>query len=543
MNIQSSPVEHWHVFEGANLSRCGEIFNAVKLPEWVDIEFILSSNPGLAELLIDNKDLLPQLNEYELIEHIISLSGKQDLLLNKWFDVSQYERMRPDVAQAPVNSTFHYFSANGPNLYPNLNGEDFNITDYVEKKRINAAMSYSFDKKEILDSWSVSNHNPEINSSSEFLDKISQLGKKNLVISLSHDDAFSNPGGIQKIIRQENSDSLLRENICYVHISPVQAVPFSVDFLGKTQIVSRITINGVFAGNYLLGSIFTAILKYYQNDNLYLFIHHFYGFPLGDISYFASNIARHHNAYLWIHDYSSQCDSYTLLRDGIIQCSSPPPDSVECKFCAYGTSRNQHLKHMAKIFNIVNMKYIVPSEAAKDVFFNSHLQPKLQENAFVVPHLSVSDISLEKRVIDPSSKRVRIAYIGYPADHKGWIEFEALTKCKILSKKVEWFHFGKGNTSPVINSEYFNGTQNKDIVQTIRDYGIDFAIIWPLWQETFCFVGYEAALSGCHILTNSHSGNVAHSNLPSKVKTILKILISYIIICSISVVVKHTKLT
>ena len=117
---------------------------------------------------------------------------------------------------------------------------------------------------------------------------------------------------------------------------------------------------------------------------------------------------------------------------------------------------------------------------------------------------------------------IRIAYIGYTANHKGWIEYEALTRSKALSKNVEWFHFGKGSTRPSVHSEYFDGTQNKDIIQVIREFKIDFAIIWPLWQETFCFAGFEAALGGCHILSNSYSGNVAHSNLPAECKTIFE---------------------
>ena len=35
-------------------------------------------------------------------------------------------------------------------------------------------------------------------------------------------------------------------------------------------------------------------------------------------------------------------------------------------------------------------------------------------------------------------------------------------------------------------------------------------------------MGFEAALSGCHILTNSRSGNVVNSNLPAEVKTIFE---------------------
>ena len=219
-------------------------------------------------------------------------------------------------------------------------------------------MSHSFDKEQLLKKWSSGDQNGELKSSIDLLNKINNFGKEKIIISLSHDDAFSNFGGIQKIIRQENLDSLSRKDICYVHISPVQAAPFSVDFLEITQVATRITINGKLAGNYLLGSVFNSIIRTYQNDNLYLFIHHFYGFPLGAIAFFASNVAKMNNAFLWIHDYSSQCNSYTLLRDNIIQCSSPPPNSTECSYCAYGTTRSQHLKHMAKLFNINNLKYI-----------------------------------------------------------------------------------------------------------------------------------------------------------------------------------------
>ena len=296
MEAKTQPFKHAGNFKKVDLSLRYSDLNAIDFPDWVDIEFILSTNPGLAELLVDSKDFLSELNEFQLIQHIIDLSGKPDLLLNKWFDVHEYERIRPDVMQASVNSTIHYFSTNGPRLYPELNGENFNIINYIEKKKINAAMSHSFDKDEVLKSWSIPDQNFKIDRSCVLLDKISQLGKKKLVISLSHDDAFSNLGGIQKIIRQENIDSLSRKDICYVHICPVQAAPFSVDFLKKTQTISRITVNGLFAGNYLIRSVFNSILRDFRDDNLYLFIHHFFGFPLETIYHFAFNVAKKINA-------------------------------------------------------------------------------------------------------------------------------------------------------------------------------------------------------------------------------------------------------
>jgi len=38
---------------------------------------------------------------------------------------------------------------------------------------------------------------------------------------------------------------------------------------------------------------------------------------------------------------------------------------------------------------------------------------------------------------------------------------------------------------------------------------IDAVLIWPLCQETFSLVAYEAVAAGCAVITGSDSGNVA----------------------------------
>ena len=47
------------------------------------------------------------------------------------------------------------------------------------------------------------------------------------------------------------------------------------------------------------------------------------------------------------------------------------------------------------------------------------------------------------------------------------------------------------------------------MMRAVETLGIDVAMIWALWPETFCFTAYEAIAAGAVILTSPTSGNVA----------------------------------
>jgi hypothetical protein len=47
------------------------------------------------------------------------------------------------------------------------------------------------------------------------------------------------------------------------------------------------------------------------------------------------------------------------------------------------------------------------------------------------------------------------------------------------------------------------------MVKALRKHQIDIAFLWSIWPETYSFTLHEAFASGCFVVTNSLSGNIA----------------------------------
>jgi glycosyltransferase involved in cell wall biosynthesis len=78
-------------------------------------------------------------------------------------------------------------------------------------------------------------------------------------------------------------------------------------------------------------------------------------------------------------------------------------------------------------------------------------------------------------------------------------------------KEFDFYHFGSIPTSE-FGIRYFPLKNNYKDLNSARDllihHRIDAVFICPNWEETFCFVAYEALAAGCKVICNSESGNV-----------------------------------
>ena len=168
------------------------------------------------------------------------------------------------------------------------------------------------------------------------------------------------------------------------------------------------------------------------------------------------------------------------------------------------------------------MKFIFPTKAAKENAMSGFTTIPEDAEKIILPHVELCDLNYKKRKVNTSIKNIKVAFIGSPVEHKGWEEFKILTSIPKISNHVDWYHYGKGNVGKPIESKYFDGTQkdNASLVETMRKDDIDIALIWPLWQETFCFTAFEAVYAGCHIVTNSRAGNVTSGGIPESCRSI-----------------------
>lgn len=516
----------------------------MKNSEWIDIKFISSqvSNEAARKRLgkFINEKRLDDLTIQEIIEEVNFAeenvtNSNEALLLNKWFDFKKYESYRNDVKNAPINSTLHFFSTNASELYPDLARKEIQPMKLIEKRSCNRLIDRKyFSKDEIMHEWkkeeSFKNH--WLNKSA-LRSLLSSTSSHKAVLSFSHDNPFENAGGIQKIIRHEvqNTNSQTR----YISIFPFQSYPFTIsdNKIDKKLNILGIAIDGIFKGYTISSAVYNAFIEAFDATNVTCILHHVFGFDTKKLSNFLKILKGKSNIYFWVHDYCTSCISYTLLREDLHQCKSPSLNSIYCEFCIYGDERKRHTNSMKLITKISSITFVYPSKSAYENAQEGYSTIPKESKSIILPHVKLKDPKLRKRKINTRHHNLRIAFIGSPVHHKGWEEFNLLTKIPKISNCIDWYHYGKGVVPKTVISKYFDGTKNDgtDLLKTIKEDDIDVAIIWPLWQETFCFVAFEAAYAGCHIMTNSQAGNVTSGDIPDSCRTIFKTLddmISYL---------------
>lgn len=161
-----------------------------------------------------------------------------------------------------------------------------------------------------------------------------------------------------------------------------------------------------------------------------------------------------------------------------------------------------------ELFAALEPVVVAPSESALETWRNTINYSVAR--AIVHPHcfLEVSDQSNATQRSGP----LRVAFLGYPAPHKGWLLFRELLANYSDDSRFQFFHLGatnEGGHNLTFCHVSVSSTNPDAMVRAVSENAIDIAIISPLWPETFCLIAYEAVAGGAQVLTTEASGNVA----------------------------------
>jgi hypothetical protein len=215
------------------------------------------------------------------------------------------------------------------------------------------------------------------------------------------------------------------------------------------------------------------------------------------------------SGFYWVHDYSSICAGYNLLRNDVQFCGGPPPESTACAICVYGTVRRRQMQAHERLFAEFDLTVLAPSQTALDVWLASasmHAKAKVHE------HVSLALQPSAMRSAQGMQRPLRVAYVGQAVSHKGWHAYRELVLQFRQDQRYEFYHVGKGTQSgvPAIYKEVSVGPDDLDkMVRTLRELEIDVVILWSLWPETFCIAAAESLQAGTALVTFKDSGNVA----------------------------------
>jgi len=413
---------------------------------------------------------------------------------NRWFDTDFYLNEYGDVRKAGVNP-FEHFLFNG-----------------CREKRLctdgsNNSLLLRLNLRSEIDPLNISlriTNQPPIGSLDQIHQEINQrliTEGVSTVVAFGHDNYLRQIGGIQLVAGIEQQKfAELSTNYVFIFpshprlaLAPEHPTPTFQAIVNGQTIPLRFRLSGFLQKfgpieAFIMHSIFghepTLIAQEIALSNITHFI-------------------------WWIHDYSIHCENHLLAHNNLRPCNDPPVGSQMCHVCVHGSRRHEHVVRTQELLQAAPWQFIAPSETAQ---LNSVSgSTKLHSIPKVVAHGEV----LFDGQRDPSelqNRKLRIAFVGHPVQHKGWKVFEQFVEfSNIRNLDIDFFHLGStnGENKSVIFVDLSQTSKNIGLTTSLlQQHHIDAVFIWSIHQETFNLVTYESIAAGCIVITSKESGNI-----------------------------------
>ena len=440
----------------------------------------------------------------------------QSGLFNRAWYLEQY----PDVAAAKINPIHHYI------LHGGFEGRDpgpnFNSTEYlylypdVLESGMNPLIHYlRFGRQEARtpkgsspEPDSENGAQPEASPEklllpAELTQLLSQKIKfKRYVLSTSHNSYLNFTGGVQSYAAQEQK-SLARQQTSYLHLFPHTFLEYLPQ--GSDEFSVGLNLDGEYLGICHISTLLNALASLDGLTLVEIHLHHLMGFQLDAIQQILDFGTR--RAEFWLHDFFSLCPSYHLLRNDRQYCGAPDINSNACSICKYGDQRKQQLPTLQRLFTQNELRVIAPSNFVLEFWKEKFPYKKIVSE--IVPLITLK--WSQPLPVDKSKRKLRIGFLGYPMEHKGWNTWINLVEAFTDDARYQFFHFSWAEGTPgnyqrihvAVTPENPNLMINK-----LNQEDIDVAILWSIVPETFSFTLHEALAAGCLVITNKKSGNI-----------------------------------
>ncbi len=331
-----------------------------------------------------------------------------------------------------------------------------------------------------------------------------------LVISAGHDCYIRVTGGIQLFIADEQA-KFARQNLAYLNVSPFVPLLRLAD-PDAADLPLNLVLNGRFIG-VANGGDLAAVLRRMPprpGEPRWFVLHCLLGHSIADLValHRASLAAR---AVFWVHDYSSVCVGYTLLRNDAAFCHAPPPGSMACRVCIHGSRREAHAGQVSHLFQAVPFHVAAPSQAALSLWLAHAGLPFATAQAHSHCTLQADPAPALAR---PVGVPVRVAFIGYPRPQKGWPLWRELIARTCHTGAYRFFHLGSAEAVrdlPGMSCHQVSTSPERPdaMTQALAELEIDLVAALSPWPETFSYAAFESLAAGADLVCLADSGNVA----------------------------------
>ena len=215
----------------------------------------------------------------------------------------------------------------------------------------------------------------------------------------------------------------------------------------------------------------------------------------------------------YVHDYYTCCIQPNLLKNDEIYCGGAELSETKCSDCVYYKESIEHRIKMGKLFKLFDKVDIIsPSKIAGDIW--SEAYKEYADKISVIDHLIVETLPGKHLSVPLGTNKINVAFVGLGDRVKGWdLWKEALAGLSEEEhSEYNFYHFGQVFES-LDNVKKVEVSISRDGPEAMTDklieYGIDSAVLYSIWPETYSYTYFEAMKAGCYIITNNCSGNIA----------------------------------
>jgi glycosyltransferase involved in cell wall biosynthesis len=455
---------------------------AVIAPQ-VDTAFYLARNPDVAAA-----GMAPA-------EHYWRIGWREGRDPNPWFRTDYYLRANPDVRAAGVNPFWHFLVRGRAEGRP--------------AREPGGAWRAALEATRPPDQRPFHRTLPE---DAPVLDRATLARMlaaacetaRGLVVAFSHDRYTTTRGGTQLLLADEQR-KFNGDRAAYLHLAPVWSrLGLAPDDAPRAFAA---TLDGVLAGEVAAHELETVFRALPAGLRRLLVVHTLHAAQPETIAALAAALAPEH-AVFWAHDYGAACPSPRLLRNDIAFCSAPPEASLACRICIHGAARPAHIARVRALFEAVPFVLAAPSPEAAVLFLRA--SPLPLRAVRIHPHAA-----LEDRPAEPvaAAGRVRVAFVGHAAYHKGFDLFRDLVQSLRGNAAYRFFHFASSNELQPMDGLVSVAAESAPadpagMQRALAKAGIDLVLALSPWPETFGYVAYEALAAGADLLALAGSGHV-----------------------------------
>lgn len=329
------------------------------------------------------------------------------------------------------------------------------------------------------------------------------MKNKKVILSISYGNYTLGLGGTDKVIlaHQKMFNSV---GYKYIFIFPIHNIGKKVKL--KTQNEWGIIEDGKFNSIKSTGFLILWLRKHYKKLKE-IHVHHLKGISLVELNNILGASAA--TIRLFLHDYYTICENYNLLYNDSIFCGIGRPSEKKCVGCNYYvmTAKRKIDSNFLKKWR-KRLVAVAPSETAKDIWCKSY--PEFQNIVDVVPHQTLIGRYEDNIRQIGSNDKIKLAFVGGGELIKGYEQWKKLINQISKANVYEVYHFGY-TSEPIEGEVVVDVDFKKDLnamVNALRNYKIDCALLWSIWPETYAYTYYECLASNVFVISNIQSGNI-----------------------------------